>query len=335
MVFFVAWVVGAHLQQGQVALLLEGLAVGACTFAFVTLHELSHVLMARRYGIGTRDITLLPIGGVASMERLPQRPSEEIAVAVVGPLTNLALAALLFLGLVLGQFVVDARVLQLVGGPFLGKLLVINLAIAGFNLLPAFPMDGGRVLRALLAQRWGRERATEIAARVGQVLAVAFAGAGLLFAPTLVFIAVFVWLGAEQERVAAKLQSTLAPLKVSDAMVGSFTSLDSDTPLSEAMELSARGFQHDFPVRSGGQVVGVATRAAMTAAAEREGVNAPVGHALEGVLTAVDPGTPLAAALELMRANDAHAAVVIDHGQLAGLLTAENVAERLLARGIR
>ncbi len=330
MVLFLAWVVLEHLQQGKAALLVEGLALGACTFAFVTLHELAHVLVARRYGITTRDITLLPIGGVASMERLPERPSQEIAVALAGPLVNVALAALLFAGLVLGQLVIDARVLQLVGGPFLGKLLVINLSIAVFNLVPAFPMDGGRVLRALLARGRSRERATEIAARIGQVLAFAFAGAGVLLSPGLLLIALFVWMGAEQERVVAKLQAKLAPLKVRDAMVSSFTSLDADTPICEAMDLSTRGFQHDFPVRSGGRVVGLLSREELVATAELEGDNAPVAHALHGPLTTLESSTPLSAALEVMRANDSRTAIVVDHGQLAGLLTAENVAERLM-----
>ncbi len=331
MVLFLAWVVMEHLRQGRADLLPEGLALGACTFAAVTLHELGHVLMARRFGIATRDITLLPIGGVSTMERLPDKPREEIAVALVGPLVNIVIAAVLFLGLVLGQLVVDARVLQVVGGPFLGKLVVINLMLAAFNLLPAFPMDGGRVLRAVLARHRPRARATELAARIGQIVAVGLAGLGLLFAPTLVLIAIFVWVGADQELQASVMQAKLSALKVADAMVPDFRALDADTPLSEAVELSAHGFQHDFPVRSGGELVGMLSREAMLAAVLREGENAPVGHALKGALTTVDPATPLSAAVELMRANEARAAAVLDHGRLAGVLTTENVAERLLA----
>lgn len=329
MVILLTWVVVEHLRLGEVAALLEGLALGACTFASITLHELGHVLVARRYGIVTRDITLLPIGGVATMERMPERPKEEIVVALAGPLVNLAIAGALFVALALAQLAIDVRVLHLVGGPLLGKLMVINLSIAVFNLVPAFPMDGGRVLRALLARGAGRVRATQVAARVGQVVAIAFAGAGLLLTPVLVIVAIFVWMGAEAELAAVQLQAKLAGLKAADAMVATFQSLESDTPISEAMELSARGFQRDFPVRSGGQVVGVLSRESLLSAAKRDGDHAPVSHAIEGRLTSVEAATPLAAVLELMRANHVSAAVVVDHGELAGLLTADSVFERL------
>lgn len=332
LVALLAWVVLEHVRLERVDALLEGLALGVCVFASVTLHELGHVLVARRYGIGTRDITLLPIGGVASMERLPEKPREEITVALAGPLVNVAIAAALFAVLVLGQWVIDPRVLQVVGGPFVGKLMLINLSLAAFNLVPAFPMDGGRVLRALLAQRTSRPRATELAARTGQVLAVALGVFGFFFAPTLLFIAVFVWLGAEQERTQVALKAKLEGLTASDAMVAAFQSLDADTPLCEAAERSATGRQHDFPVRSSGQLVGVLSRDALLAALEREGDHAPVSHALQGVAVTVDPATPLARALELMRASESHAVVVLDHGELAGLLTADDVAERLAAR---
>ena len=274
MLLLLGWVVLEHARTGGMGLLGEGLLLIASVFGLVTLHEFGHVLMARRYGVRTRDVTLLPIGGVSNMEKLPERPREEIAVALAGPMVNVAIAALLLLTLIAAQLVVDVRVLQVVGGPFLAKLMVINLTLAGFNLLPAFPMDGGRVLRAVLQLKRDRVQATALAARVGQVLAFALGAAGLFVSPMLVVVAVFVWMGGQQELAATVFSSRAVKLKVADAMV-------------------------------------------------------PVGAAAPGGLPMVEASTPLAEAIEQMREEHASAAVVVDHGQIAGVLTAETVAERL------
>ncbi|MBK7857837.1 MAG: site-2 protease family protein [Archangiaceae bacterium] len=331
MLLLVAWLLIEHLRTGGWGVFSEGVALVVCTFVAVLLHELGHALMARRFGIRTRDITLLPIGGVSTFERPPQRPREELAVAFAGPAVNVALAALLFGTLMAGELVFDFGGLRVAGGPFLAKLLLINLSLAAFNLLPAFPMDGGRALRALLATRLEPEAATRIAAHVGRVLAIGLAVAGVFFSPTLVLVGVFVWFGAQAELSAAKASARLTGLKVADAMVAQFRTLDADTPVSEALELSAGGAQHDFPVRSGSEVLGVLTREGLLAAIEAEGQNAPVGGALSGPLTTLEPGTPLSDAVSVMRANGARAALVFDHGELAGLLTSESVADRLAA----
>lgn len=334
MLLLVLWIVLEHARSRDWGVVLEGLALSLCVFAVITLHELGHALMARRFGIRTRDITLLPIGGVASLERMPERPREELAVAFAGPMVNVGIAAVLFAVLMAAQWVVDVRVLQVVGGPFLAKLLLINLSLAAFNLVPAFPMDGGRVLRALLALRMKRSLATQRAARLGQGLAIAMAIVGVFFVPTLLFVAVFVWLGAREEAAAAVFAERLAELKVSDAMVALVQTLDADTPVGEALELSAAGPQHDFPVRSRGALVGLLSQEALLRTRESEGDNAPVGHALNGPLTTVEPTTPLGDAVSVMRAAGAQAALVLVKGELAGLLTAESVAERLVARAV-
>lgn len=167
-----------------------GVAIIALLFLCVLLHEYGHALTARRYGIGTRSITLLPIGGVALLERMPRDPRQEIVVALAGPAVNVAIAAVLAAAIGLGLLRPSGMT---------GTLLAANLMLAAFNLLPAFPMDGGRVLRALLALRLERLRATRIAARIGQVLALGLGLAGFLGNPFLVLIGVFVWFGARAE----------------------------------------------------------------------------------------------------------------------------------------
>lgn len=177
---------------------LSGVAVGFATivllFLCVLLHEYGHALTARRYGIATRDITLLPIGGVAMLERMPEDPRQEIVVALAGPAVNVAIAAVLA-----GLAALDVRL----PGGMVETLLAANLMLAAFNLLPAFPMDGGRVLRALLAMRFERLAATRAAVRIGQVLALGLGVAGFFGSPLLILIGVFVWFGAQAELAAA------------------------------------------------------------------------------------------------------------------------------------
>ncbi len=175
----------------------------ALVFGSVVLHELGHALTARRFGIQTRAITLYPIGGVASLEGSPRTPRQELLIAVAGPAVNLAIAGVLALGLfLLGTAGVAAPLLLM----FAQSLLIANLMLAFFNMLPAFPMDGGRVLRAWLERRRGRLEATQTAATVGKVFAVLFGIYGLFNNPVLLLIAPFVWFAGERELRMARLQ---------------------------------------------------------------------------------------------------------------------------------
>ncbi len=180
-------------------------------FGCVVLHELGHALMARHFHIGTCDITLYPIGGVASLERIPRRPLQELAIALAGPAVNVVIAAALFVLLLVVGVGTQGLVFTFAGGSFLVNLLLVNVALVVFNMLPAFPMDGGRVLRAFLAMRLPYLRATEIAVRVGQLVAIVLGLVGLLTGGTLLFVALFVFLAAQAELSMARRNEMTGP----------------------------------------------------------------------------------------------------------------------------
>ena len=262
-----AWVILEHYQaHGDLAEAMSGLVFTLALFGIVVLHELGHALAARRYGIRTRDITLLPIGGVARMERMPEDPRQELVVALAGPAVNVVLAAGIYLVLALGQGPSPVGGVLRVGGGFLDQLFWVNVSLALFNLLPAFPMDGGRVLRALLAMRLDYVRATQVAASVGQAMALLFAFLGLFYNPFLIFIAFFVWLAAAQEASLVQMRSALGGIPVMRAMITDFRTLRPDDPLARAVEYVQAGFQQDFPVVEDGRLVGVLRRNDLTAA---------------------------------------------------------------------
>jgi len=197
-----AWILLS--ADGSFAGALASVIFVFAVFGCVVLHELGHALMARQFGIGTRDITLYPIGGVASLERMPRRPAHELAIALAGPAVNVLIAAVLFAVLVVGDIGTGGLLLDFAGGSFLANLLFVNVALVVFNMLPAFPMDGGRVLRAFMAMRLPYLRATEIAVRVGQAVAVVLGLVGLVTGGTLLFVAFFVFLAAQAELAMAR-----------------------------------------------------------------------------------------------------------------------------------
>ena len=221
------WVALTHyLTRHEWVDALSGLLFIVTLFGIVVLHELGHALAARRFGIRTRDITLLPIGGVARLERMPDEPRQELLVALAGPAVNVALAVALLGVIQLGAGLAAPGKVVWGGGRFLDQLLWVNVFLAAFNLLPAFPMDGGRVLRALLAMRMDYVRATRIAASIGQTIALVFGYWGLFGNPFLLLIALFVWVGAAQEANMVRLRSALARVPIGRAMITDFRTLN-------------------------------------------------------------------------------------------------------------
>src|SRR5512141_2458088 len=225
-VLLLAWIALTHwMQYRSLIPTLTGVAFILALFLCVVLHEYGHALAARRFGIATKDITLLPIGGLARLERMPDKPNQEFWVALAGPAVNVALAAILGMYLFVSGHFEPVSQIGLTHGDFLERLLFANLFLVGFNLIPAFPMDGGRVLRALLAKRMEYARATRMAASIGQGLAFVFGFLGLFTNPFLVFIAFFVWIGAAQEAAIAETKSVLGSVAAKDAMIPEFRTL--------------------------------------------------------------------------------------------------------------
>ncbi len=324
-----AWVVFLHARQGaSLAATLRGLLFVLALFACVVLHEFGHALTARRYGIVTRDITLLPIGGVARLTRMPREPGQELRVALAGPAVNVAIALVLWALLALNGGGVAPLQLGVADGPFLQRLLVVNVSLAVFNLLPAFPMDGGRVLRALLATRLTYVRATRIAATAGQGMALLFGFVGLMANPLLLFIALFVWIGASQEAAAVEMGSSLAGVPVRSAMLTEFRVLHPEDTLQQAVALILAGSQQDFPVVDQDRVVGLLLRGELIAALSRLGTAASVGSVMRTDFETATSEEALDAALPRLRTGPGPMPV-LEGERLVGLVTSENVGEFL------
>ena len=323
-VLFMNWWDGHSLMAA-----LYGAAFVLAIFACITLHELGHALTAHQFGVRTRDITLLPIGGLARLERMPDTPIQELWVALAGPAVNVAIAGLLFAalwstggGITLEQFLSFH-------GDFLTLLIIVNLWLVAFNMIPAFPMDGGRVLRSLLATQLDFGRATRIAARVGQGIACLFALAGLRYDPFLVFIALFVWTGASQEASSSRMHVSVGNIPVQNVMLRNFHTLRPDDTLGDAVNCALSGWREDFPVVFGDHVLGMLTREDMTKGLAQSGPETRVRESMRRDIAIVDPRLKLQDALVMIRECNCRSLPVAHEGRLVGLLTLDSVGEFL------
>ncbi|MEX0345911.1 MAG: site-2 protease family protein [Rhizobiaceae bacterium] len=326
------WIGVAHFNQGGSEAAIIGIVFILALFACVVAHEFGHALAARRYGIRTPDITLLPIGGMARLERMPEKPSEEIIVALAGPAVNvvIALVLIVFFGAQPGF-----ATLENLGDPrveFWSRLATVNLFLVIFNMIPAFPMDGGRVFRAVLAIRYKRARATRIAARVGQGFAFLLGFLGLLGNPLLIFIAIFVYIAASAEAQATELQQISRGINVADAMITSFETLKPGATIADAADALLRTTQVEFPVlESDGRLAGFVTRNSMIAVLSESGADSPARAAMTADIPVVDPADRLETALQAMQSSSAPAVAVVDRrGAFVGYVTAENIGELMM-----
>jgi Zn-dependent protease/CBS domain-containing protein len=335
------WIGGTGYAQGGAPAALASVVFIALLFLCVLLHEFGHVFAARRYGVQTPDITLLPIGGVARLERIPEKPAEELVVAAAGPAVNVVIAALLFL--LLGDVPpMGAAEVQSPGQGIVERLAWVNVMLVLFNLIPAFPMDGGRMLRALLAWRMGYVKATRIAAGIGQAVAFGLGILGLFGGnPLLVFIALFVYLGAAGESQAVQMRDVGRGIPVAEAMVTRFEALPPSARIADATTLLIRTTQREFPVVDGAGVLrGVLTRDDMIRALHDAGPDAPVLEAMRRDIPLLDQRRCLADAMQALNgtgeAGPVPAVGVTDAaGRLVGLVTPENVGELMLLQAAR
>jgi Zn-dependent protease/predicted transcriptional regulator len=336
-----AWIgISAAFRGGSDAALSSLLFI-LLLFLCVLLHEFGHIFMARRFGIPTPEVTLLPIGGVASLERMPEKPMEQLLVALAGPAVNVVIALLLlmFLG-----FSVDsstmARGLASIDDPGLGllaKLAAANIFLVVFNMIPAFPMDGGRVLNAILAMNMDKRKAMQISARIGQGLALVLGFLGLFGNPLLIFIAIFVYMAAAGEAAQSDMEAVTSTLDVRDAMESRIVTLPLDATIANAVDALLATPQVEFPIiDSFGKPVGLLTRDSLIAALKDQQDGAGVMEIAQTPVPAVRMNDRLDYGLKEMSRLGASAIAVVDHeGRIAGLLTMQNIAEMMMIRAAK
>ncbi|MDX0620815.1 CBS domain-containing protein [Sinorhizobium medicae] len=328
------WIWLTHYRIGGTVAAMEGIAFIVAVFVCVVLHEFGHIAAARRFGIKTPDITLLPIGGVARLERMPEEPGQEFMIAIAGPLVNVAIAGVLVA--ILGSYTVMGQLAD-VEDPqsgFLARLAGVNVFLVLFNMIPAFPMDGGRVLRAALASRLSWSRATQIAATIGQGLAFVFGFAGLFYNPLLIFIAIFVYLAATAEAQNAQIREVSSSVMIADVMITEFATLDRSATIDEAIDTLLATTQREFPVVDlAGHFEGLLTRDDMIRTLKEKGAATPVVAAMRRDVPTIHHRKRLEESLRLMQESHSPAVAVVDgSNRLVGLMTHETIGEMMMVR---
>jgi stage IV sporulation protein FB len=298
-------------------------------FACVLLHEFGHAAMASRFGVRTREIVLYPIGGVARLESMPGGWAE-LAIALAGPAVNVVIAA--GCAVTLAALHVPSALRPTMAWPEAGlvqQLLWANVALVVFNMVPAFPMDGGRVLRAILAIGLGQHRATRIAGFIGQAIAVLFVIGGIFQANyVLAFIGVFVFLGAAQEVAFQTRRQAVAGHTAQEAMITKYETLAPQDSLGRAAELMLATHQHDFPVLDAwSRVAGILPRARLLEGLARTGRETTVLEVMLREPVQLPPATDLEVVLQHLQADPSTPLLIVEEGALKGMITFENLAE--------
>lgn len=331
-----AWVGIAAYAVGGLPMAVENLVFIITLFICVLAHEFGHALAARRYGIATPDITLLPIGGLARLERMPENPRREIVVALAGPAVNIVIWAVLVVIFGTQTRLDQFAVIDGTGPGFMERLAMVNLFLAVFNLIPAFPMDGGRVFRALLSLWMDRVQATRIAATAGQIVALLFGFAGLSIGhPVLILIAVFVFIAANAESQDVAMRAVSRRLLARDAMITRYQSLTPEDSIDIAATSLIRTTQHEFPVLNpDGSLNGFVTRAALFKALAGDASRMrPVSEILETDIPQVEATAGLETVLDLLYKGAAAIAVNDRNGRMSGYITRDNIGELMVVKG--
>ena len=302
-------------------------------FFIVVLHELGHSLTARRFGIPTRNITLLPIGGVASLEKMPEKPKEELLVALAGPLVNVVLAIVLyfFISIPSEEILVDKMSEPINPGNIVLYLFIVNIILAVFNMIPAFPMDGGRVLRAMLSIKIKRHKATVIAARIGQVLAVFFIIGGFYGNPFLILIGLFIIFGAQAEAQHTKTNYMLKGATLSDVLMQNYETLQSSDSIKVAIQKLLDGQSKNFLVLDENNYpVGTLDRESMIKSISENGVEIDVASCMNADLLKFRASTEVESAYREMQTNNISLALIYENEEFIGIVDSENILEYIM-----
>ena len=328
----IGWIIMLNLRANMGwADILWSLALIACIFACITAHELGHALVAKRFDIKTQDITLLPIGGLARLDVIPERPKEELLITLAGPAVNLAIAVALYPLVLLNPDMPDFAEMESIGAEnFIPALMSINIWLAVFNLIPAFPMDGGRAFRALLAFRIGQVKATRIAASVGQILAMVFVFAGFWLNPFLIFIGLFIFLGAQSEAAVVETRFILKGHTVRDVLMREVPTMEDNASMKDAAARLLNSQNKNFLVLREGNPLGTVTREDIIRALRTHGEKASVKYAIDQKLEYLSMGMPLDKAWTKMQRDKKPMMLVVDDGQLKGAVDEESIEELIL-----
>lgn len=337
-----AWIFIVNLNAGQRASeALTGVVFVLALFACVVLHEFGHALTARRFGIQTQRITLLPIGGLAMLEKMPEKPKQELIVALAGPAVNVVIAILLFAYLKLSGQALPTSQLEdpsqiSLGKYFIPNLLFVNVLLFAFNLIPAFPMDGGRVLRALLSMRYSRATATNIAAKIGQFLAIGFVFFGLMYDFWLIFIGLFIYLGASGEASYETQRSLLSRLIVGDVLMHQYTPLHAWDTIGKAVETLLDGQEKEFIVTEDNQIIGTISRDDIIKGLQILGKEERLKRIVNQDWIRLSTDMELNEAYEQMSRKKLSICPVYDaSGNLVGVLNQENILEAVMVESAK
>lgn len=325
----IAWIFMLHFQMGHGwAEGVNGAVFVLALFGCVVLHEFGHALTAKSYGVPTRNITLYPIGGIASLEKMPDKPGQELAVALAGPAVNVVIAGGLYLWLKSsGGLMPLSEMDHMSGGNFWFNLMAANVILAGFNLIPAFPMDGGRVLRALLAYRMDKLKATNIAARIGQLLAIVFVFLGFFTNFWLVFIGFFIYLGAGGEVAYERQKASLKGLLVRDVMLTKLPVLSADAAISEAVKDAIASQERLFFVGIDGQIQGVTSFNELLEAHKNSASERSIGEIIIPQVEGVSEHTDLNTAVRKLMGNPKKYLAVTHGGQVTGAISQKHIED--------
>ncbi|MBA4276464.1 MAG: site-2 protease family protein [Flavobacterium sp.] len=335
----ILFIVYVNYKSGQnLTQILWSILFILCIFSTVLIHELGHALTAKKFGIKTKDITLLPIGGLARLERLPEKPSEELAVAFAGPFVNIVLAFITSLFITLPN-TPEEMIGQLENGVnaynFFLNFYLVNIVLAIFNLIPAFPMDGGRVLRALLSYKLERHYATKIAARIGQVLALGFIFLGFFSNPILIFIGLFVFMGAQIESEYTETKYMLKGYKVRDVLMKQYPTIDYNETLETAVKLMLDSQNKHFLVTKNDIPIGTLNREQIIEALSKKEEETELSSIIDKDLIMLQADSLLEDVFELVYKNKSTLMLVIENNQLIGTLDTENLLEFILIKEVK